>query len=139
MDEPGPIYCSYCGNRLAPRARYCDACGRRQPLGRVLFDATQVRLPASRRSPGVAALLGFFLGWGFAGPLGYAYLGQWNWVWLTFGVEVFAVALTHHVAWILMPFLFAFHQYDMAQEINRRIEARERRDAGRDAAASTEP
>ncbi len=88
---------------------------------------TKLSIPAERKSPGVAAALGFFLGWLFLGPLGYGYLGQWNWFWLTFVIEIFAVPLTVGLAYIVLPIIFAIHQYQMAKDLNRAMDILEAR------------
>jgi len=88
---------------------------------------TKLNIPDERKSPGVAAALGFFLGWVFLGPLGYGYLGQWNWFWLTFIIEIFAIPLTVGLAYIVLPIVFAIHQYQMAKDINRAIDLLEAR------------
>ncbi|MGM0484728.1 MAG: hypothetical protein ACQERI_09285, partial [Candidatus Krumholzibacteriota bacterium] len=52
------------------------------------------------------------------------YLEQWNWFWLTFIIQLFAVPLTLGIAWIIIPVLLAFHQYQQAQQINKLVLAR---------------
>ncbi len=136
------MYCRYCGQSVDPKAEFCDHCGRRLRSALAVFleraEWTRLRLPDTPRSPGTAGALGFCLGWVFAGPFGYIYLGQWNWVWLSFFVEIVALAIGHGVAYALLPFLFGFHQYDMAREINRRLdEARRERGDDRGAGAPT--
>ena len=71
----------------------------------------------------MAASLGFFLGWILLGPVGYIYLGQWNWFWLTFVIQIFAIPLTAGVAYILLPVILAIHQYQMAKNLNEMVVA----------------
>jgi hypothetical protein len=55
------------------------------------------------------------------GPVGYIYLGQWNWFFITLVISVLVYILTFGVAYALFPFVFAFHQYQMARELNEMI------------------
>jgi len=135
------MYCKNCGGEIPDNARFCPYCGGRLFIGGGLsgadaaevFDGmygngiTKLNIPDERKSPGVAAALGFFLGWVFLGPLGYGYLGQWNWFWLTFIIEIFAIPLTVGLAYIVLPIVFAIHQYQMAKDINRAIDLLEAR------------
>ncbi len=121
------------------RSAYCENCGRplakEQPAGRKLYayELTRLTVPEETKNPGVAASLGFFLGWILLGPVGYIYLGQWNWFWLTFVIQIFAIPLTAGVAYILLPVIFAIHQYQMAKELNEMVaDAREGRQDGLD-------
>jgi len=131
------MYCKYCGNELAEGARFCPNCGRRvieRPKGHLDPESNpfasgvysngllQIQLPNEKKSPGGAAALGFFLGWIFLGPLGYGYLGQWNWFWVTFVIEIFAIPLTLGVAYPLLPIILAIHQYQLAQDINMALD-----------------
>ena len=123
------MYCQHCGSEVKEGSEYCENCGRplekAPPGGGKLYayELTRLSVPEDTRNPGVAASLGFFLGWILLGPVGYIYLGQWNWFWLTFVIQIFAVPLTAGVAYILLPVIFAIHQYQMAKELNEMVVA----------------
>jgi hypothetical protein len=118
------MYCQHCGREVEDGATFCAFCGgplkKEVPAGSKLYayELTRLRVPDDTKNPGVAAAIGFFLGWLLLGPVGYVYLGQWNWFWLTFVVQIFAIPLTVGVAYILLPVLFAIHQYQMAKDLN---------------------
>jgi hypothetical protein len=118
------MYCQHCGKEVGDGAAFCPYCGgalrKEIPAGSRLYahELTRLKVPEDTKNPGVAAAIGFFLGWLLLGPIGYVYLGQWNWFWLTFVVQIFAVPLTIGVAYILLPVLFAIHQYQMAKDLN---------------------
>ena len=121
------MYCQHCGDKAKEGSAYCESCGRplvkAPPGGGKLYayELTRLTIPEETKNPGVAASLGFFLGWILLGPVGYIYLGQWNWFWLTFVIQIFAIPLTAGVAYILLPVIFAIHQYQMAKELNEMI------------------
>ena len=128
------MYCQQCGIEVKEGSEYCENCGRplvKEPPGSgklYAYELTRLSVPEDTRNPGVAASLGFFLGWILLGPVGYIYLGQWNWFWLTFVIQIFAIPLTAGVAYILLPLIFAIHQYQMAKELNEMVvTAREER------------
>lgn len=116
------MYCKHCGKEIDPKAEICVHCGCRLRSSFSTFlensEWTQLRPQRTAKSPGLAGFLGFIFGWLFLGPLGYAYLGQWNWFWLTVVISIFAYVFTLGFAYPLLPFLFAFHQYQMAKELN---------------------
>lgn len=117
------MYCKHCGKEIDHKAEHCVHCGRRVRDSFSVFlgsnEITKIRPVKDAKSPGLSAFLGFFLSLVFLGPLGYLYLGQWNWFWLTLIISVVAYPLTGVVgAYIIFPFVFAFHQYQMAQDIN---------------------
>ncbi len=86
-------------------------------------EVTRLKTQTDPKSPGLAAFLGFCLAWIFLGPVGYLYLGQWNWFWITIAITVVAYPLTGIVfGYVLFPFIFAFHQYQMAKELNAKLE-----------------
>ncbi len=121
------MYCKYCGTELHEGDRFCVSCGRktegRAEVKKIYsHEWTTLKVPDVRKSPGGAAAIGFFLGWIFLGPLGYVYLKQWNWFWITFVLEIFAIPLTLGIAWLLLPIVFAIHQYQMAIDLNRMID-----------------
>lgn len=131
------MYCQYCGSEIDEKDEFCASCGNRLksvPFKQKLYshDLTKLKLPRERKSPGVAAALGFFLGWIGLGPVGYIYLRQWNWFWITFVIEIIAIPVTLGTALAVLPFIFAFHQYDMARELNEHLVA-ERERAGLEA------
>jgi hypothetical protein len=121
------MYCQHCGEQAREGTAYCENCGR--PLEKAppgvgklyAYELTRLTIPEETKNPGVAASLGFFLGWILLGPVGYIYLGQWNWFWLTFVIQIFAIPLTAGVAYILLPVIFAIHQYQMAKELNEMV------------------
>ena len=122
------MYCQHCGKEALEGSVYCESCGRpfgeKAPAGGgklYAYELTRLTVPDDTRNPGVAASLGFFLGWILLGPVGYIYLGQWNWFWLTFVIQIFAIPLTAGVAYILLPVIFAIHQYQMAKELNEMV------------------
>ena len=121
------MYCQHCGKEAPEESVYCESCGRpfeEAPAGGgklYAYELTRLTVPDDTRNPGVAASLGFFLGWILLGPVGYIYLGQWNWFWLTFVIQIFAIPLTAGVAYILLPVIFAIHQYQMAKELNEMV------------------
>ena len=116
------MYCKFCGKEVEKTAEICVHCGRRlrNPLSSFLEenDVTRLRPIADEKSPGLAGFLGFILSWVLLGPVGYLYLRQWNWFWITLVISVLAFAFTFGTAYILFPFVFAFHQYQMAKELN---------------------
>ncbi len=115
------MYCKYCGKEVNERAELCVHCGRRIRSSFASLKDSEflaLRPQKTTKSPGLAGFLGFSLGWLFLGPIGYAYLGQRNWFWVTAGVSLLAFLITFGLAYILLPFVFAFHQYQMAQELN---------------------
>ena len=63
--------------------------------------------------------------------MGYIYLGQWNWFWLTFIIQIFAYPLTAFFAYPLLPIVYGIHQYQMAKDVNELIA----RDQGQQPAA----
>lgn len=117
------MYCKHCGKEVDEKAELCVHCGRRLKSSFVLFlensELTQLRPQKTVKSPGLAGFLGFVFGWLFIGPVGYIYLGQWNWFWITVVISLVAYPLTLLIgAWVVLPFIFAFHQYQMAKELN---------------------
>ena len=120
-------YCKHCGKEVEERAELCVYCGRRIRNSFSSFmensEITRLKIQRDPKSPGLAAFLGFCLSWIFLGPVGYLYLGQWNWFWITLAITVVAYPLTGIVfGYVLFPFIFAFHQYQMAKDLNDRIE-----------------
>jgi hypothetical protein len=123
------MYCKFCGREVDEKAEVCVHCGRRirSSVASALEHSEWTRLKPQHeaKSPGLAGFLGFVLGWiPLAGPLGYLYLGQWNWFFLAFVISLLAYLLTFGVAWVLFPFIFAFHQYQMARELNEMLVSR---------------
>jgi hypothetical protein len=121
------MYCKYCGNEIDEKAELCIHCGKRVRSSFSTFmensELTHLKIQTEPKSPGMAAFLGFCLSWIFLGPVGYLYLGQWNWFWITLAITVVAYPLTGIVfGYVLFPFIFAFHQYQMAKELNNRLE-----------------
>lgn len=116
------MYCKYCGKQIEEKAELCVHCGRRVRSSISSFlennELTRLRPTKERKSPGLAGFLGFFLSWIFLGPLGYLYLGQWSWFWITLVISVIAYPLTVGLAYVLFPFIFGFHQHQMAKELN---------------------
>ncbi len=116
------MYCKYCGKEIDEKAEICVHCGRRVRSSVSSFlennDVTRLRPVKETKSPGLAGFLGFLLSWVLLGPLGYLYLGQWNWFWITLVISVIAYPLTFGLALVLFPFIFGFHQYQMAKELN---------------------
>jgi hypothetical protein len=130
MNVPGMevdiMYCQHCGKEIEDDGTFCVYCGKsakdeKSRRGMYGHELTRLKVPTDTRNPGVAASIGFFLGWIFLGPVGYIYLGQWNWFWLTFVIQIFAVPLTAGVAYMLLPVVFAIHQYQMGKELNEMI------------------
>lgn len=120
------MYCKYCGKEVDEKAELCVHCGRRLRSSFSTFlensELTQLRPQRSVKSRGLAGFLGFILGWFLLGPVGYIYLGQWNWFWITIVITIIAYPLTFGVAYVVFPFIFAFHQYQMAKELNDLLE-----------------
>jgi len=120
------MYCKHCAKEIDDKAELCVHCGRRvrSSISSFLENSEITRLRPTRelKSPGLAGFLGFFLSWVLLGPIGYLYLGQWNWFWLTFAISLVAYPLTFGLAYVLFPFIFAFHQYQMAKELNEALE-----------------
>ena len=116
------MYCKHCGKEIEEKAEICVHCGRRVRSSFASFldnnEVTRLRPIKEEKSPGLAGFLGFILSWLFLGPLGYLYLGQWNWFWITLLISILAYPLTAMVAFVIFPFIFGFHQYQMAKELN---------------------
>ncbi len=119
------MFCKHCGKDVEPKAELCVHCGRRLRSTVTAFfensELTQLRPQDAPKSPGLAGFLGFMMGWLFLGPVGYIYLGQWNWFWVTLVITIVAYPLTVALAYPVFPFIFAFHQYQMARELNEMI------------------
>ncbi len=116
------MFCKHCGMAIEEKAELCVHCGRRLRSSFSTFlensELTQLRPQQNSKSPGLAGFLGFILGWFLLGPVGYLYLGQWNWFWITIVITIIAYPLTFGIAYVVFPFIFAFHQYQMAKELN---------------------
>lgn len=127
------MYCKHCGKELDGNAEVCVHCGRRLRSSFSTFlessELTQLRPQSSVKSPGLAGFLGFILGWFCIGPVGYIYLGQWNWFWITIVISILAYPLTGFIgAYVVFPFIFAFHQYQMAKDLNALLEKNQSQD-----------
>ena len=126
------MYCRFCGKEVDEKAELCVHCGRRlrSSISSTLEnnELTRLRPTKDEKSPGLAAFLGFTLSWVFLGPLGYLYLGQWNWFWITLIISLIAYPLSLMMAYVLFPFVFAFHQYQMAKELNDGLKPRKEGD-----------
>lgn len=120
------MYCKYCANEIDERTEVCPHCGRRVRSSLSVFldnsELTRLRPVREKKSPGLAGFLGFFLSWVLLGPVGYLYLGQWNWFWITLAISIVAYPLTFGVVYVLFPFVFAFHQHQMAKDLNEALE-----------------
>ena len=118
------MYCQFCGKEIVEEAEICAYCGKRlkpapaKKKGLYSYELTKLKAPKEGKSPKVAAALGFFMGWIFLGPVGYIYLGQWNWFWITFIIQIFAYPLTAFFAYPLLPIVYGIHQYQMAIDLN---------------------
>jgi hypothetical protein len=121
------MYCTYCGRELHEGAEFCGYCGKRlaaesdKARGIYSHEFLRLRAPKEIKNPKGAAALGFFFSWIFLGPVGYIYLGQWNWFWLTFIIQIFAYPLTAFFAYPLLPIVYGIHQYQMARDVNELI------------------
>jgi TM2 domain-containing membrane protein YozV len=139
------MYCKYCGVEIDNEGGFCSACGKKLAPGEAhntlyKHELTRLRAPKERKNPKAAAALGFFLSWIFLGPVGYIYLGQWNWFWLTFIIQIFAYPLTAFFAYPLLPIVYGIHQYQMAKDVNELIAAGEaQKHAGDAGVCATEP
>lgn len=124
------MYCTHCGKELSGGAEFCSYCGKRSGAapaterGLYKHEFLRLRAPKEVKNPKGAAALGFFLSWIFLGPVGYIYLGQWNWFWLTFIIQIFAYPLTAFFAYPLLPIVFGLHQYQMARDVNELVPAK---------------
>jgi hypothetical protein len=120
------MYCKHCGAKNEQKVEICTRCGKRQrsSFAEILdnSDLTRLRPQQNVKSPGMAGFLGFILGWVLLGPFGYVYLGQWNWFWITMVITIIAYPITAFIAVAVFPFIFAFHQYQMAKELNSMLE-----------------
>jgi|SRR5688572_16352880 TM2 domain-containing membrane protein YozV len=119
------MYCKFCGREVDEKADRCVHCGK-QIKGSVssfleTSEFTRLRPQKTPKSPGLAGFLGFVLSWMFMGSIGYIYLGQWNWFFLTVVVYGISLLISLGTSWFVFPFLFAFHQYQMAQELNEML------------------
>lgn len=132
------MYCRHCGAEIDSAAEYCTSCGKKVGSGDASsslyrHELTRIKAAKELKNPKAAAALGFFFSWIFLGPVGYIYLGQWNWFWLTFIIQIFAYPLTAFFAYPLLPIVYGIHQYQMAKDVNELIA----RSAGASAAAET--
>ena len=121
------MFCKHCGKELDDNSETCVHCGRRLRTSFTTFlessELTQLRPQSSVKSSGLAGFLGFILGWFCIGPVGYIYLGQWNWFWITIVISILAYPLTGFIgAYVVFPFIFAFHQHQMAKDLNALLE-----------------
>ena len=117
------MYCKYCGTEIDSAAEYCTSCGKKVGNGDAQsslyrHELTRIKAAKELKNPKAAAALGFFFSWIFLGPVGYIYLGQWNWFWLTFIIQIFAYPLTAFFAYPLLPIVYGIHQYQMAKDVN---------------------
>ncbi len=117
------MYCKYCGTEIDSAAEYCASCGKKAgngdaPSSLYRHELTRIKAVKELKNPKAAAALGFFFSWIFLGPVGYIYLGQWNWFWLTFIIQIFAYPLTAFFAYPLLPIVYGIHQYQMAKDVN---------------------
>ena len=117
------MYCKYCGQEIIEAADFCASCGKKLKEGeggKTIYrhELTRLKPPKEQKNPKAAAALGFFMSWIFLGPVGYLYLGQWNWFWLTFIIQIFAYPLTAFFAYPLLPIVYGIHQYQMAKDVN---------------------
>jgi len=123
--------CRFCGREIAEGSESCVYCGKslapeQPPGGLYRHDFTKLKAPKEIKNPKVASMLGFLLGWILLGPVGYIYLGQWNWFWIAIVMQFFAYPLTGFLgAFMILPFVYAFHQYDMAKEVNKLVASAE--------------
>lgn len=121
------MYCKFCGREVDEKAERCAHCGRQIKASFSSFletsEFTRLKLQSMPKSPGLAGFLGFVLSWMCMGSIGYIYLGQWNWFFLTIVVYGISLLISLGTAWVVFPFLFAFHQYQMAQELNEMLAA----------------
>jgi TM2 domain-containing membrane protein YozV len=132
------MYCQFCGREIAENSEICIYCGKdlkTTPVPGKMYrhEITKLKPPNEEKNPKVAALLGFLLGWLLLGPVGYIYLGQWNWFWITFIIQIFAYPLTLFIAYPLLPVVFAIHQYQMATELNSMITPKQKEDLQKEA------
>ncbi len=146
------MYCQFCGREIADGSESCSYCGKRlvsKPSQKGMYDhdLTKLKAPAEIKNPKVASLLGFLLGWIFLGPVGYIYLGQWNWFWIMMVLQVFAYSLTSFFGlfilfpfggYMLLPFIYAVHQYDMAKKVNLLVDTAESEGGGAQVAGPEE-
>jgi len=117
------MYCKYCGTEIGSGADFCASCGKKLKNGdaqNILYrhELTRIKAAKELKNPKAVAALGFFFGWILLGPVGYIYLGQWNWFWLTFIIQIFAYPLTLGFAYPLLPIVYGIHQYQMAKDVN---------------------
>lgn len=128
------MYCKFCGREVDEKAELCVHCGRRLRSSVSTFlegsEITRLKPQREPKSPGLAGFLGFVLSWLLMGPVGYIYLGQWNWFFVTVVISVVVYILTFGLAYALFPFVFAFHQYQMARELNESLAASSTRSDG---------
>lgn len=117
------MFCKFCGYEISSKDEFCANCGKtiyekKEPRKIYKNELTRLRPVTEQKNPGVAAAIGFFLGWIMLGPVGYIYLGQWNWFWITFVIQIVAYPLTFFVAYLVLPLVFAIHQHQMAKDLN---------------------
>ncbi|MDD4857425.1 MAG: zinc ribbon domain-containing protein [Candidatus Krumholzibacteria bacterium] len=139
------MYCKYCGTQISDDVDFCSVCGKRLKNGEAhntlyRHELTRIKPAKEIRNPKAAAAIGFFMSWIFLGPVGYIYLGQWNWFWLTFIIQIFAYPLTAFFAYPLLPIVYGIHQYQMAKDVNELIAAEPgRKSAGNGGAPMDKP
>ena len=139
------MYCKHCGVEISEGADWCSACGGRLKNGEAekgiyRHEFTRIRAPKELKNPKAAGAIGFLMSWIFLGPVGYIYLGQWNWFWLTFIIQIFAYPLTAFFAYPLLPIVYGIHQYQMAKDVNELVAAEQtQQPAGSGEASPSEP
>ncbi|HKW12928.1 MAG TPA: zinc ribbon domain-containing protein [Candidatus Krumholzibacteria bacterium] len=116
------MYCKFCGREVDEKAAVCPHCGKQTRSSFSNFletsEFTRLKLQKTPKSPGLAGFLGFVLSWLCMGSIGYVYLGQWNWFFVSIVVYGVSLLVSLGTGYFLFPFLFAVHQYQMAQELN---------------------
>ena len=116
------MFCKFCGKEVEEKAELCVHCGRRLRNSFTSFfessEFTRLKPQTNEKSPGLAGFLGFILGWLLLGPVGYLCLCHLDWFWVTILISVIAFLFSFGLAYVLFPFIFAFHQYQMAKELN---------------------
>lgn len=115
-NETNLIPCKECNKPISKNAELCPNCGIRLKKMKHAPDYAITRGITTRKSLGLAAVLGLFFG-----PFGYLYVRRYGLFifWLIVG-SILSV-ITGGIAAIILWIIWAIHQYSIAKRINEEL------------------